>query len=552
MFKLFAAAVLMFMSIQAQAEQCTVSDVQSNMTGCGLGAEQLLQTYDGAKLSKNTTSKDPIRIYNSCYYFDNTSSNNSYFIPFKTATEFQSFVNNSPSEVGITACASDENGKTIRGDVIKNANSGRKVASTAPAQTIVDVAAGNPNFSTLVSLVQAAGLVDTLKSAGPFTVFAPTNAAFAKLSPETLAFLTDPANKQVLISILTYHVLPFKAVLADIAGKRLIVKTVQTYDVRVAGNENPPRVNTSNIIQTDVMASNGVIHAIDTVLSVPLRTLEKLQNSPDFSTLLTLASPFDNIVSRLAGNNPVTLFAPTNAAFAALPSQLVTNITKPENKDILETVLNYHIVASKLQTSDFLGKTVNLQTVAGPTIKLNGNSNPLKVNQSNITYPDDVARYGLVHVIDKVLTPPCRPVRRSVKIEQCPVGQRGTIRKLITLSCPNYDTVETVTQNNCVAIATCNPQSSSTSEACPAGQTGSITKTTQRICDGSNNGEERTQTTTQNNCTTPPTSCTPRFLGYSYGGCGNRKYGFVIYSVNRTCPDNRINYNLVYRACFRY
>lgn len=550
--KYLAMLALLFAITQpVYAEQCVISGASSDAMSCSnTSAADILTKYDGAQISKNASSKDPIRIYDSCYYIDNTSSKDSYFIPFKTAAEYQSFITNSPASVSITACATDANGATIRGDVIKKAGTGKQLALSLPApQTIVDVAAGNPNFSTLVTLVQAAGLVDTLKSTGPFTVFAPTNAAFAKLSPETIAFLSNPANKQVLVSILTYHVLPGKALLADIAGKRLVVKTVQNFDVRVAGNENPAKVNTSNIIQTDIMASNGVIHAIDTVLSVPENTLEKLKKSPQFSTLLALASPFDDIVSRLAGYYDVTLFAPTNAAFAALPTQLVTNITKPENKDILQAVLNYHILGIKLPTQDVIGKSVRVNTVAGPTVNINGTVNSLKVNQSNITYPDEVASYGLIHVIDKVLTPPCSPVRRSVRVENCPAGQQGQIKKQTSLSCPFYDTVETVIQNTCKSN-TCTPGQTSTTQSCPAGQTGNITTTTQKICDGSNNGAGRTQTTTSSTCRASET-CTPRFLGYSYGSCGNGRYGLVIYSVNRTCPGNRLNYNVVYRSCFK-
>jgi uncharacterized surface protein with fasciclin (FAS1) repeats len=140
-------------------------------------------------------------------------------------------------------------------------------AMTAPMLDIVDTAAGNKDFSTLVAAVQAAGLVETLKSKGPFTVFAPTNAAFAKLPAGTVETLLKPENKAMLVKILTYHVVSGKVLAADVVklnGK--MVKTVQGSDVTIAVAGGKVKVNDSNVIATDIETSNGVIHVIDTVL----------------------------------------------------------------------------------------------------------------------------------------------------------------------------------------------------------------------------------------------------------------------------------------------
>ncbi|WP_299689007.1 fasciclin domain-containing protein [uncultured Tateyamaria sp.] len=135
---------------------------------------------------------------------------------------------------------------------------------------IVDIAAGNPNFSTLVAAVQAAGLVDTLKGPGPFTVFAPTNDAFAALPAGTVDSLLLPENKDQLVSILTYHVVPGQITAGDVLGTRQQVTTVQggTLDVngQVGKVGTGVKVNNANVIQPDIFASNGVIHAIDAVL----------------------------------------------------------------------------------------------------------------------------------------------------------------------------------------------------------------------------------------------------------------------------------------------
>ncbi|MDP2771042.1 MAG: fasciclin domain-containing protein [Giesbergeria sp.] len=132
---------------------------------------------------------------------------------------------------------------------------------TAMAQDIVDTAVKAGNFKTLVAAVQAAGLVDTLKGPGPFTVFAPTDEAFAKIPKTTLDGLL--ADKAALTKVLTYHVVPGKVMAKDVkAGK---VKTVQGQELTISTNMGV-MVDQSKVIATDVTASNGVIHAIDTVL----------------------------------------------------------------------------------------------------------------------------------------------------------------------------------------------------------------------------------------------------------------------------------------------
>jgi uncharacterized surface protein with fasciclin (FAS1) repeats len=130
---------------------------------------------------------------------------------------------------------------------------------------IIDIAASNPDFSTLVAAVSAAGLVDTLKSDGPFTVFAPTNAAFAALPAGTVESLLLPENRDTLISILTYHVVPGAVTSDQLVGQRIDVATVQGDTVHINGTHGV-RVNDATVTTVDIIASNGVIHVIDTVL----------------------------------------------------------------------------------------------------------------------------------------------------------------------------------------------------------------------------------------------------------------------------------------------
>jgi uncharacterized surface protein with fasciclin (FAS1) repeats len=137
-------------------------------------------------------------------------------------------------------------------------------AATATSD-IVDTAVANGKFTTLVAAVKAAGLVETLKGAGPFTVFAPSDEAFAKLPKGTVEDLLKPENKAKLAAILTYHVIPGKVMAADIKGKKMGVKSVQGSEVAVDAMGDV-KINDAKVTAADVVTSNGVIHVIDTVL----------------------------------------------------------------------------------------------------------------------------------------------------------------------------------------------------------------------------------------------------------------------------------------------
>jgi len=137
--------------------------------------------------------------------------------------------------------------------------------SASKAADIVDTAVSAGSFKTLVAAVQAAGLVDTLKGPGPFTVFAPTDAAFAKLPKGTVENLLKPENKAQLIAILTYHVVPGKVMSTDLAGKKTMAKTVQGSQVTVDARSGV-KVDKAKVVKADIATDNGVIHVIDAVI----------------------------------------------------------------------------------------------------------------------------------------------------------------------------------------------------------------------------------------------------------------------------------------------
>jgi transforming growth factor-beta-induced protein len=160
-----------------------------------------------------------------------------------------------------TECASKASAKTADNNEVKFVK-----ASNKKGGDIVDTAVGAGIFKTLVAAVQAAGLVDTLKGEGPFTVFAPTDEAFAKLPAGTVENLLKPENKDMLVKILTYHVVSGKVMAADVV-KLKSAKTVQGQLIKIKVKKGKVMLNkTTNVIKTDIGTSNGVVHVIDSVL----------------------------------------------------------------------------------------------------------------------------------------------------------------------------------------------------------------------------------------------------------------------------------------------
>ena len=146
---------------------------------------------------------------------------------------------------------------------------GEHAKQATPAGSIVDIAVGNPDFSTLVAALKAAGLVETLSGKGPFTVFAPTNAAFAKLPAGTVESLLKPENKATLTGILTYHVVTGQVLAKDVVTMTSAT-TVQGGAIKIDASKGV-KVNDATVTATDIQGSNGVIHVIDTVLMPPAK-----------------------------------------------------------------------------------------------------------------------------------------------------------------------------------------------------------------------------------------------------------------------------------------
>lgn len=276
-------------------------------------------------------------------------------------------------------------------------------ASHKTSPDIVDTAVSAGIFKTLVAAVQAGGLVDTLKSAGPFTVFAPTDEAFAKLPAGTVESLLKPENKAKLVQILKYHVVAGKVAAADVV-KLSSAKTVEGSNVKIKTSNGKVMINSSNVVKADIMTSNGIIHVIDSVLMPPSPDIVDTAVSAGIFKTLVAAVQAGGLVDTLKGDGPFTVFAPTDEAFAKLPAGTVENLLKPENKATLVKILTYHVVAGKVMAADVV-KLKEAKTVQGQSVKIKTKDGKVMIDKANVVKTDIGTGNGVIHVIDTVLMP---------------------------------------------------------------------------------------------------------------------------------------------------
>ncbi len=316
--------------------------------------------------------------------------------------------------LALTACGSDGNDADV-------AITEAEAAEAAEVGTIVDVAVAAGTFDTLVAAVSAAGLAETLSGEGPFTVFAPTDDAFAALPAGLVDALLLPENEAALVAVLTYHVLGAEVPSSDVATGS--VETLQGEEIELVAGDDGVTVNGANVIAVDVEASNGVIHVIDSVLVPPsidataLLVADALESEAmevgtivdvaveagSFNTLVAAVTAAD-LAETLSGEGPFTVFAPTDEAFAALPAGLVDALLLPENKDALVAVLTYHVLGAEVPSSDVA--TGSVETLQGEEIELVASDDGVTVNGANVIAVDVEASNGVIHVIDAVLVPP--------------------------------------------------------------------------------------------------------------------------------------------------
>ncbi len=277
------------------------------------------------------------------------------------------------------------------------------VASQHAKADIVDTAVSAGSFNTLVAAVKAAGLVETLKGEGPFTVFAPTDDAFAKLPEGTVEKLLKPENKEKLVAILTYHVVAGKVKAKDVVKLRG-AETVNGQRASISVDGETVMVDNAKVVKTDINTSNGIIHVIDSVILPSDKTIvETAAGAGAFNTLIAAAKAA-GLAEVLSGEGPFTVFAPTDDAFAKLPEGTVESLLKPENKAHLQKILKLHVVEGRAYSETVL-KTEKFDSLAGLALKPALKDGKAFVNGSQIAKTDINASNGVIHVIDSVILP---------------------------------------------------------------------------------------------------------------------------------------------------
>lgn len=285
---------------------------------------------------------------------------------------------------------------------------------TATSNTITDIVVANGDFSTLEAAVVRANLQTTLSGSGPFTVFAPDNAAFSAAGITTSVLNSlSPAQVQ---SILLYHTLGSRVNAANVpAGPNAKVTTASGDSVFVTRDARGVFVNGIQVTTADIRADNGVIHRIGRVLNPPVGNIVETAVASGLDSLVkavtraTIAPGGDPTLAGTLGSATLTVFAPTNAAFTQLLGALsLTDINQIPIGTLL-AVLRYHVVGGRVFSSDLTngnlamlaGGNTTVSLTTGATIRGNGNGG----NASNITATNIVCRNGVVHLIDRVLLP---------------------------------------------------------------------------------------------------------------------------------------------------
>ena len=267
------------------------------------------------------------------------------------------------------------------------------------SNTIVDVVSADSRFSTLATAVVAAGLDSTLAGEGPFTVFAPTNDAIAALPEGALEALL--ADNDKLVDLLTYHVIDGRVDAATVVGLSEAT-AVNGVAITIEVMDGKVMLNGSVVVtETDIAADNGIIHVIDAVLVPPPTIAEMVAADPAFSTL-NAAVGVAGLGDALAGDGPLTVFAPTNDAFALIPAADLDALLA--DVPALTDVLTYHVIGGELMAADVVG--ADYLTMLNGAIAPIATADGAAISGAAISMTNIRARNGVVHLIDAVMVPP--------------------------------------------------------------------------------------------------------------------------------------------------
>lgn len=286
----------------------------------------------------------------------------------------------------------------------ENASSRVSLAAMPESGDIVSTAVNAGSFNTLAAALGAADLVGALKGDGPFTVFAPSDDAFAKLPKSKLSSLLKPENKDALTSILTFHVVAGELTSADVM-RRSGATSLNGQRIDFAVNDHGRvTINGATVTTADIQCSNGVIHVIDSVILPSADSIVDVADSAGtFNTLLAAAKEA-GLASTLAEGGPFTVLAPTDEAFARLPEGTVATLLKKENLHKLAEILKYHVISGRAYASDAVSAG-DVETLQGGMVRFDIDNGRLTVDGAHIIATDIDASNGVVHVIDRVILP---------------------------------------------------------------------------------------------------------------------------------------------------
>jgi len=271
-----------------------------------------------------------------------------------------------------------------------------------PTTTVYDIISDSDAHNTLEAAIGAVGLDEALMGEGPFTVFAPTDDAFAALPEGTVeSLLEDPEG--ALTQILLYHVVGSKAMSTDLSDGQMIA-TLQGKEVEVKIMDGKVYINNAMVTIEDIEADNGVVHVIDAVLLPPTTTVYDIISDSDAHNTLEAAIGAAGLDEALMGEGPFTVFAPTNDAFEALPEGTVESLLE-DPEGALTQILLYHVVGSKAMSTD-LSDGQMIATLQGKEVEVKIMDGKVYINNAMVTIEDIEADNGVVHVIDAVLLPP--------------------------------------------------------------------------------------------------------------------------------------------------
>lgn len=290
----------------------------------------------------------------------------------------------------------------------------RTYGGEAGGSDIVSAALADGRFGILAKALTEAKLVKTLQGEGPFTVFAPTDEAFKKLPKGTVETLLKAENRDQLQAVLTYHMVGGPVDLAGaLAAKE--AKTVQGASVKIAFSDGRVRVNDAAIVNADVKCSNGVIHVIDSVILPPKPSNDIASVAKRAGKFKTLLAAVDaaGLTDALTGEQAVTVLAPTDEAFAALPKGTVEELLKSENRDKLISILSLHAIPGSVRAGDALnvGKAKSL---SGGNLEFGIVDGVFKVNGATIVRTDIKCDNGMIHVIDAVILPSTKKIEGKI------------------------------------------------------------------------------------------------------------------------------------------